>query len=154
MSSNSCQNFDQKPVVNSLLKGERLSVVALMITSRISTTIQVNKIDERYVIRPDKVDDYMVLIVKLNMGTSCGCPAESLTAKGRMASGQNGDTLIHTWECHPPAPGIFQPIPRERLRTSADIQWPEWGASLYDYAHMGIPPSNTRNIESNTKGNG
>ncbi|KAJ7723858.1 hypothetical protein B0H14DRAFT_2641668 [Mycena olivaceomarginata] len=35
------------------------------------------------VIRPDKVDDYMVLIVELDMGASCGCPAESLTAKGR-----------------------------------------------------------------------
>ncbi|KAJ7801201.1 hypothetical protein B0H14DRAFT_2615613 [Mycena olivaceomarginata] len=32
---------------------------------------------------PDKVDDYMVLIVELDMGASCGCPAESLTAKGR-----------------------------------------------------------------------
>ncbi|KAJ7866383.1 hypothetical protein B0H14DRAFT_2573391 [Mycena olivaceomarginata] len=59
----------------------------------------VNKIDERdpefhvrelgkrcivsQVVRPDKVDDYMVLIVELDMGASCGCPAESLTAKGR-----------------------------------------------------------------------
>ncbi|KAJ7825068.1 hypothetical protein B0H14DRAFT_2596846 [Mycena olivaceomarginata] len=34
------------------------------------------------VVRPDKVDDYMVLIVELGMGASCGCPAESLTAKG------------------------------------------------------------------------
>ncbi|KAJ7815059.1 hypothetical protein B0H14DRAFT_2603767 [Mycena olivaceomarginata] len=45
---------------------------------------EIHKQQEVYlVVRPDKVDDYMVLIVELDMGASCGCPAESLTAKGR-----------------------------------------------------------------------
>ncbi|KAJ7760604.1 hypothetical protein B0H14DRAFT_2634199 [Mycena olivaceomarginata] len=44
---------------------------------------EIHKQQEVYlVVRPDKVDDYMVLIVELGMGASCGCPAESLTAKG------------------------------------------------------------------------
>ncbi|KAJ7723720.1 hypothetical protein B0H14DRAFT_2641771 [Mycena olivaceomarginata] len=60
---------------------------------------EIHKQQEVYlVVRPDKVDDYMVLIVELDMGASCGCPAESLTAKGRRVNILNLPVWNVGWE--------------------------------------------------------